>query len=131
MKRGANSQRRLRSAAAAALFTMLSAATGYAGSSAPASVANSPVCDPSVHPKIMKITPDTVKPGDKITIKGKNFGNKQCFHNVTFGSATATFTYVNDTTLEATVPSSKTGLMPVHIMTEGGTSESVILVQAK
>ena len=31
-------------------------------------------------PSIGKIEPDEAKPGDKVTIKGENFGSKECFH---------------------------------------------------
>ena len=105
----------------------------HAGSATapPASVAKAPICDPSSHPKIVKVTPDTVKPGDKVTIKGNHFGTKECFHNVSFGSSTTNFTYVNETTLEATVPSLKAGITAVHVLTEGGSSQSVVLVNAK
>ncbi|HEX3203982.1 MAG TPA: IPT/TIG domain-containing protein [Nitrospiraceae bacterium] len=95
----------------------------------PPSVAKDPACDPTTHPKIMKVTPDTVKPGEKVMIKGKNFGTKQCFHNVSFGSSTASFNYVNDTTLEATVPTMKSGIARVNVLTEGGSSEYVLLVK--
>lgn len=69
-------------------------------SAPPANVAKAPICDPSSHPKITMVTPDTVKPGEKITIKGTRFGTKECFHGVAFGSSSATFTYVSDTTIE-------------------------------
>ncbi|WP_447977885.1 IPT/TIG domain-containing protein [Candidatus Nitrospira bockiana] len=107
------------------------AAEAASKSAPPASVANAPTCDPSAHPKITKVTPDTVKPGEKVTIKGRNFGTKQCFNHVSFGSSNATFTYVNDTTLEATVPAMKSGLTPVNVMTQGGTSQFVVLIQGK
>src|SRR5919197_6159041 len=69
----------------------------------PAKVAGAPVCDVLAHPKITKVTPDTVKPGQRITIKGNKFGTKECFQNVSFGSVgTNDYKYVNDTTLEAT-----------------------------
>jgi IPT/TIG domain len=95
----------------------------------PPSVAQAPTCDPTAHPKIVNVTPDAVKPGEKIMIKGKNFGTKQCFHNVSFGSSTASFNYVNDTTLEATVPTIKSGIARVNVLTEAGSSEYVLLVK--
>lgn len=115
------------------MATLLMAPVAYAGSATapPAIVAKAPVCDPSSHPKIVKVTPDTVKPGDKVTIKGKHFGTKECFHNVSFGPSSSSFTYVNETTLEATVPSLKAGLTPINVLTEGGSSQSVVLVNAK
>ena len=107
--------------------------TLYAGSATapPAIVAKAPICNPSNHPKIVKVTPDTVKPGDKVTIKGNHFGTKECFQNVSFGSSSTTFKYVNETTLEATVPSLKAGITPINVLTEGGSSQSVVLVNAK
>ena len=90
-----------------------------------------PICNPTNHPKIVKVTPDTVKPGDKVMIKGNHFGTKECFHNVSFGSSSTTFKYVNETTLEATVPSLKAGITPINVLTEGGSSQSVVLVNAK
>ena len=113
------------------MATLLGGPVAYAGSAPPSIVAKAPVCDPSSHPKIVKVTPDTVKPGDKVTIKGKHFGTKECFHNVSFGPSSTSFTYVNETTLEATVPSLKAGLTPINVLTEGGSSQSVVLVNAK
>lgn len=115
------------------MATLLASPMAYAGSATapPAIVAKAPVCDPSSHPKILKVTPDTVKPGDKVTIKGNHFGTKECFHNVSFGPSSTSFTYVNETTLEATVPSLKAGLTPINVLTEGGSSQSVVLVNAK
>ena len=96
----------------------------------PAKVAASPTCDLQVHPKIIKVMPDTVKPGQRITIKGNKFGTKECFQNVSFGSiGTNEYKYVNDTTLEATVPNLKPGLVPVNVLTAGGTSQFMVLVQ--
>jgi len=95
----------------------------------PPSVAKAPTCDPTAHPKILKVTPDTVKTGEKVTIKGKNFGSKQCFQNVTFGSSSASYSYVNDTTLEATVPTMKSGIARVNVLTEAGSSDYVLLVK--
>jgi hypothetical protein len=48
---------------------------------------------------------------------------------VSFGSSTASFSYVNDTTLEATVPTMKSGIARVNVLTEGGSSEYVLLVK--
>ena len=102
-------------------------------SMAPSSkVAKAPACDYQSHPKIATVSPDPVKPGQKIVIKGSNFGTKQCFHNVSFGSTGAhNFKYVSPTMLEATVPNLKPGLVPVNIHTEAGTSQFILLIQAK
>jgi len=98
----------------------------------PAKVAKAPACDYQSHPKITKVSPDPVKPGQKIVIKGSNFGTKQCFHNVSFGSTNANdVKYVSPTILEATVPNLKPGLVPVNIHTEAGTSQFILLIQAK
>ncbi len=98
----------------------------------PSKVAKAPACDYQSHPKITTVTPDPVKPGQKIVIKGSNFGSKQCFHNVSFGSTGAhDFKYVSPTMLEATVPNLKPGLVPVNIHTEAGTSQFILLIQAK
>jgi len=45
-------------------------------------VDKAPVCDNRARPKITKVVPDPVRPGDKITITGENFGDKACFHTV-------------------------------------------------
>jgi hypothetical protein len=76
-----------------------------------------------------------MKPGDKITIKGENFGTKECFVGVSFGSmadgAKISFKYVNETTVEATVPAIKPGLTRVNVVTGGGSSQAIVLIQAK
>lgn len=96
----------------------------------PSSVAKSPTCDTYSHPKITKVTPDSVKPGQKITIKGTNFGTKACFQGVSFGRYnTKHFQYVNDNTLVARVPNLKPGLAKVNILTAGGASEYVLLIE--
>jgi hypothetical protein len=81
-------------------------------------------CDYRAHPTITTVSPTHVKPGQKITISGKNFGTKQCFHSVSFGpKSTNAWTYVSPTTVEATVPDLRPGTVPVNVSTEGGTSE--------
>ena len=90
------------------------------------------VCDYRSHPIITTVTPNHVKPGQKITISGKNFGIKKCFHSVSFGSkSTNEFAYVNPTTIEATVPNLLPGSVPVTVSTEAGTSQFKLDVQAK
>lgn len=96
----------------------------------PSGVAKSPVCDTYAHPKITKVTPDPVKPGQRITIKGSNFGTKACFRGVSFGRyETRQYKYVNGNTLVAQVPNLKPGLTPVNILTAGGASEYVLLIE--
>ena len=89
-------------------------------------------CDYRAHPTITKISPKHAKPGQKITISGKNFGTKHCFHSVSFGTkSTDAWTYVNPTTVEATVPNLKPGTFPITVSTEGGESQDTLEVQAK
>lgn len=99
-------------------------------------VDTAPVCDNRARPKITKVVPDPMKPGDKIVITGENFGTKECFHDVSIGSlgsgrADIKFKYVNETTVEATVPDLKPGLTPLNVVTSGGSSQSIVLIQAK
>jgi hypothetical protein len=96
-------------------------------------VEKAPVCDNRARPKITKVTPDPMKPGDKITITGENFGKKECFHTVSIGSDSAKvkFQHINETTVEATVPDAKPGLSRINVVTSGGSSQQVILIQAK
>ena len=86
---------------------LLSWSIADAKSSSPSSekVVKPTACDYRAHPTITMVTPTHVKPGQKITISGKNFGTKHCFHSVSFGpKSTDTWTYVSPTTVEATVP---------------------------
>jgi hypothetical protein len=96
-------------------------------------VEKAPVCDNRLRPKITKVAPDPMKPGDKITITGENFGKKECFQTVSIGSdsAKAKFQHVNETTVEATVPDAKPGLSKVNVVTTGGSSQYIVLIQAK
>lgn len=102
-------------------------------SSAPSSkTAKETPCDYRAHPTITTVTPTQVKPGQRITISGKNFGSKRCFHSVSFGpKSTDKWTYVSPTTVEATVPSLLPGAVPVTVSTEAGTSQYKLEVQAK
>ena len=99
----------------------------------PKAVTSAPVCSPDLHPKIAKVAPDQVKPGMKIAIKGSNFGKKECFKDVSFGSkAIKEFKFISDSLVEATVPAGlKPGMMKVHVQTAGGTADNTILVVAK
>ena len=91
-----------------------------------------PVCDYRAHPVITLVMPTHVKPGQRITINGKNFGSKACFHSVSFGpKSTDTWTYVSPTTVEATVPNLKPDTFPIIVSTEGGESQDTLEVQAK
>ncbi|MBX3303372.1 MAG: IPT/TIG domain-containing protein [Nitrospira sp.] len=94
-----------------------------------------PVCDSSKKPKIVKVEPDEAKPGQKVTIKGENFGTKDCFHGVAFsaaGPAHIDYIFVSDTTIETTVPDVRPGMSFIDIISGGGNARSkAFLVQSK
>lgn len=94
-----------------------------------------PVCDSSRKPKIMKVEPDEAKPGQVIRIKGENFGTKDCFRGVVFSAAGPTkisYTFVNDTTIEVTVPDVQPGMSFIDVVASGGNARSkAFLVQAR
>ena len=94
-----------------------------------------PVCDRSRRPSIGKVEPDEAKPGDKIVIKGENFGSKECFHGVTFSAAPKDkieYQFVNESTIEAVVPDAKAGMSFIIVVAGGGSAQSKpLLIQAK
>ncbi|HPV82747.1 MAG TPA: IPT/TIG domain-containing protein [Nitrospira sp.] len=94
-----------------------------------------PVCDRSKRPSIGKVEPDEAKPGDKIVIKGENFGSKECFHGVTFSAAPKDkieYQFVNETTIEAVVPDAKAGMSFIIVVAGGGSAQSKpLLIQSK
>lgn len=98
-------------------------------------VEHDPVCDRSKRPKIFKVEPDEAKPGQKVTIKGENFGTKECFHGVAFiaaGPAKIEYTFVNETTVEAIVPEVRPGMTFIDVVAGGGNARSkAFLVRAK
>lgn len=98
-------------------------------------IEHDPICDRSKRPRIAKVEPDEAKPGDKVVITGENFGTKECFHTVTFSAASKTavdFKFVNETTLEATVPDAKTGMSFIIIVAGGGSAQSKpVLIKSK
>lgn len=100
-----------------------------------AKVERDPVCDRSKRPTIFKVEPDEAPPGQKVTIKGENFGTKECFHGVAFsaaGPAKIDYTFVNETTIEATVPDVRPGMSFIDVVAGGGNARSKgFLVQAK
>ena len=113
---------------------LLSWSVADAKSSSPSSgkAAKPAACDYRAHPTITMVMPNPVKPGQRITINGKNFGTKHCFHSVSFGpKSTDSWTYVSPTTVEATVPNLLPGAIPVTVSTEAGTSQYPLDVQAK
>jgi hypothetical protein len=86
-----------------------------------------PVCDRARRPLITKVEPDEAKPGDHVTIKGENFGSKECLQAVTFSAASGTkveYKYINETTIEATVPSAKPGMTFIIVVSGSGSAQS-------
>lgn len=100
-----------------------------------AKVERDPTCDRSKRPRIAKVEPDEAKPGDKVMISGENFGTKECFHTVTFSAASKTpvdFKFVNDSTIEATVPDARAGMSFIIIVAGGGSAQSKpLLIKSK
>jgi hypothetical protein len=98
-------------------------------------VEKDPVCDRSKRPSIAKVEPDEAKPGEKVTIKGENFGSKECFHGVTFSAASkekVDYQFLNDTTIEAVVPEAKAGMSFIIVVAGGGSAQSKpVLIKAK
>ena len=98
-------------------------------------VEKDPVCDRSKRPSIAKVEPDEVKPGEKVTIKGENFGSKECFHGVTFSAASkekVDYQFLNDSTIEAVVPEAKAGMSFIIVVAGGGSAQSKpVLIQTK
>jgi hypothetical protein len=98
-------------------------------------VERDPVCDRSKRPKIHKVEPDEAKPGQTVTIKGEGFGTKECFHGVAFSAAGPTkieYKFVNETTIEATVPDVRPGMSFIDVVAGGGNARSKgFLVQAE
>jgi hypothetical protein len=98
-------------------------------------VQKDPVCDRSKRPRITKVEPDEVKPGDKVVISGENFGSKECIQSVTFSSAAGSkieYKYVNDSTIEAKVPDAKSGMSFVIVVAGSGSAQSKpVLIKGK
>lgn len=94
-----------------------------------------PVCDRSRRPKILSVEPDEAKPGEKITIKGENFGTQECFHGVAFSAAGSTpiqYSFIDEATIIATVPDVPPGMSFIDIVAGGGSARSkAFLVLAK
>ena len=84
-----------------------------------------------VAPIIEKLSPDEGKPGDKVTIKGTQFGSPDCLRGVSFGPGhAAIFTMKNDTTITATVPKGgRKGLAIVTVTTASGEDSKPFLVK--
>lgn len=94
-----------------------------------------PVCDSSRKPKILRVEPDEAKPGQTITLKGENFGTGDCFRGVAFSAAGPTkidYKFVNETTVEVTVPDIQPGMSFIDVVAGGGNARSkAFLVQPK
>lgn len=94
-----------------------------------------PVCDSSRKPRILRVDPDEAKPGQTITLKGENFGTRDCFRGVAFSAAGPTkinYKFVNDTILEVTVPDIQPGMSFIDVVAGGGNARSkAFLVQPK
>lgn len=82
-------------------------------------------------PKIVKLTPDEGKAGDKVTIMGTKFGSPDCLRTVSFGPGhTAKFTMQNDTTITATVPTGgRKGLAILTVTTASGEDSKPFLMK--
>ncbi len=91
-------------------------------------VQDDPVCDRTKRPRILKVEPDEVKPGDRVVIQGENFGTKQCFHGVSFSKASKAkveYTFVDESRIEATVPKeTPPGMTFVITVTGAGSAQS-------
>ena len=100
-----------------------------------AKVERDPICYRNKHPRIAKVEPDEAKPGEKVVITGEYFGTKECFHTVTFSSASnlpVSFTFKSDSTIEAVVPDTKAGMSFIIIVAGGGSAQSKpVLIKAK
>lgn len=86
-----------------------------------------PVCDRNKRPKVLKVEPDEAVPGQKVVIKGENFGTKECFHGVAFsatGGAPVQYTLVNETTIEVVVPEARAGMSFIDVVAGGGNARS-------
>ena len=97
-------------------------------------VEQDPVCDRSRRPKIFKVEPDEAKPGQKVTIKGENFGTKECFHGVAFsaaGPAKIDYSFVNETTIQATVPDVRPGMSFIDIIAGGAAAASAAALASR
>ena len=82
-----------------------------------------PICSPNKRPHIDAVEPDEVKPGDKMIVTGRFFGEKkECLYKVTIGSEEAKNpTYINEEKVEVTVPdSARPGMTFLNIQIRRG-----------
>ena len=81
-------------------------------------------------PKIQKVQPDEGKAGTKVTITGKNFGQRGCLSMVSFGPGSPSkFDHKDDMTITATVPEAKKGLRLLTVNTAAGQDSKPFLVR--
>ncbi len=82
-------------------------------------------------PKIQSVTPDEGKAGEKVTISGKGFGPAGCLRSLSLGPGyPATFTFVNDTQITATVPTGRRkGMAMMTVTTASGEDSKGFLVK--
>ena len=81
-------------------------------------------------PKIEKVMPDEVKPGDRVKITGRDFGSPGCLSSVSFGPGnSAKFVHDSDTLVTATVPQVKKGLVIVTLTTASGEDSKSVLIK--
>ncbi|GIW19336.1 MAG: hypothetical protein KatS3mg064_2493 [Tepidiforma sp.] len=90
------------------------------GGTSPNTVADDFTCTGSPAPTVTSVSPASGPTGTTVTITGTNFTGATA---VTFGTAAATFTVVNSTTITATVPAGlAAGTYDVRVTTPAGTS---------
>lgn len=82
-------------------------------------------------PKIESIIPDEGKPGDTVTISGRNFGPAECLRSLSFGPGyPATFKFDSEIQITATVPSGRrAGLAMMTVTTASGEDSKVFVVK--
>ena len=82
-------------------------------------------------PRIVKLSPDEGKPGDKITITGTKFGSAECLRSISFGPGRAAkYTMKNETTITTTVPTGgRKGLALVTVTTASGEDSKSFLIK--
>ena len=82
-------------------------------------------------PRILKLSPDEGKAGDKITITGTKFGSADCLRSISFGPGhDAAFTMKNETTITTTVPKNgRKGLALVTVTTASGEDSRTFLLK--
>jgi hypothetical protein len=101
-----------------------------AGKHSSATIADKSTTCFGLTPKIEKITPDEVKPGDHVKITGHDFGTSGCLSSVSFGPGhPAKFSHDSDSVVTATVPSANKGLVIVTVTTESGEDSKAVLVK--